>query len=173
VPPFVDKRQLLERLDPLLTANGLLRVNPDATEFVAHAASLALAGLPHYEEIWAGDMGNLVSVVAVASGERIAGIDLVRRKDLLAERLAGIEERVRIPAQALQLVLYERAIPQQERDYVLREARKGGLLPLGRARVATWMFALDEIALHATRFPGWPEAIGASELRKLLVSPTA
>jgi hypothetical protein len=173
VPLLVDKRQLLERLGPLLSANGLSRVSPDATEFVAHAASLALAGLPHYEEIWAGDMGSLVSVIAVASGERIAGVDLVRRKDLLAERLAGIEDRVRIPAQALQLVLYERAIPQQERDYVLREARKGGLLPMGRARVATWMFALDEIALHATRFPGWPESIGAGELRKLLVSPTA
>jgi hypothetical protein len=92
---------------------------------------------------------------------------------LLAERLAGIEERVRVPAQALQLVLYERALPQQERDHVLREGRKGGLLPVGRARVATWMFALDEIALHATRFPGWPDAVGAGELRKLLVSPTA
>jgi hypothetical protein len=35
------------------------------------------------------------------------------------------------------------------------------------------MFALDEIALHATRFPGWPDSIGAGELRKLLASPTA
>jgi hypothetical protein len=173
VPLLVDKRQLLARLAPLLSEKGLARVNPDAPDFVAHAASLALAGLPHYEEIWAGDMGSLVSVIAVASGERIAGVDLVRRKDLLAERLTGLEDRVRAPALALQLVLYERPVPPQERDFVLREARKGGLLPLGRSRVATWVFALDEIALHATRFPGWPDGVGAAELRKLLVSPTA
>jgi hypothetical protein len=173
MPPLVDKRQLLARLEPLLTGKGLARVFPDATDFVAHAASLALAGLPHYEQIWAGDMGSLVSVIAVASGERIAGVDLVRRKDLLAERLAGLEDRVRVPAQALQLVVYERPVAQQEREYVLREARKGGLLPLGRSRVSTWIFALAEIALHVTRFPGWPEAIGAAEMRKLLVSPTA
>src|SRR3954468_10234709 len=99
-----DKRELLRRLEELLTAKGLTRVHPDTSDPVAHAAGLALAGLPHYEQIWAGDLGTAVAVVAVASGERLAGDELVRRKDLLAERLTGLRERVNAPAQALQLV---------------------------------------------------------------------
>src|SRR4051812_19301918 len=98
---MVEKRDLLARLGELLTAKGLSRVHPDTSEPVAHAAGLALAGLPHYEQIWAGDMGTAVAVIAVASGERLTGNELVRRKDLLAERLAGLSERVNAPAQAL------------------------------------------------------------------------
>jgi len=170
---MVEKRDLLARLGELLTAKGLSRVHPDTSDPVAHAVGLALAGLPHYEEMWAGDLGSAIAVIAVASGERIAGNDLVRRKDLLAERLASLRERVNAPAQALQLVLYERPVPPEEREFVLREAKKGGLLPLGKAKVATFLFALAEPALHASRFSGWPEDLGPQELRKLLVSPAA
>src|SRR5256885_4267694 len=170
---MVEKRDLLARLGELLTAKGLSRVHPDTSDPVAHAAGLALAGPPHYEQIWAGDLGTAVAVVAVASGERLAGDELVRRKDLLAERLTGLSERVNAPAQALQIVLYERAVPPEEREFVLREARKGSLLPLGRSKVATFLFALAEPALHSSRFPGWPEDLGPQELRKLLVSTAA
>ena len=169
----LDKRELLDRLAELLTAKGLTRVHPDTAEPVAHAAGLALAVLPHYEQLWAGDLGSAVALVAVASGERLAGHELVRRKDLLAERLGGLQTRVNAPVQALQLVLYERPVPEQERDFVLREAKKGSLLPLGRSKVATFLFALSEPALHSSRFPGWPDDLGAQELRKLLLSPAA
>jgi hypothetical protein len=169
----VDKQELLGRLAALLTEKGLSRVHPDTSDPVAHAAGLALAGLPHYEQMWAGDLGSAVALVAVASGERLAGQELVRRKDLLAERLSGLRDRVNAPAQALQLVLYERAVPAEEREFVLREAKKGGLLPLGRSKVATFLFALAEPALHSSRFPGWPEDLGPEELRKLLLSPAA
>jgi len=169
----LDKRELLERLGALLTAKGLSRVHPDTSDPVAHAAGLALAGLPHYEQLWAGDLGTAVALIAVASGERLAGHELVRRKDLLAERLGGLRARVNAPAQALQLVLYERPVPPEERDFVLKEAKKGGLLPIGRSKVATFLFALAEPALHSSRFPGWPEDLGATELRKLLLSPEA
>ena len=47
----LDKAQLLARLDVLLTAAGLSRVYPEAPDPAAHAASLALAGLPHYEDL--------------------------------------------------------------------------------------------------------------------------
>jgi hypothetical protein len=168
----LDKRELLERLGALLTAKGLSRVHPDTSDPVAHAAGLALAGLPHYDQLWRR-LGTAVAVVAVASGERLAGHEFVRRKDLLAERLAGLRTRVSAPAQALQLVLYERAVPPEERDFVLREAKKGGFLPIGRSKVATFLFALAEPALHSSRFPGWPDDLGPTELRKLLVSPEA
>jgi hypothetical protein len=170
---MVDKRELLARLGELLTVKGLARVHPDTSDPVAHAVGLALAGLPYYDQVWAGDLGSAIALIAVASGDRIGGDELVRRKDLLAERLAGLRERVNAPAQALQLVLYERAVPPEEREFVLREARKGSLFPLGRSKVATFLFALAEPALHSSRFPGWPEDLGAQELRKLLVSPAA
>jgi hypothetical protein len=35
------------------------------------------------------------------------------------------------------------------------------------------VFSLAELALHASRFPGWPAALGSTELRKLLMSPAA
>jgi hypothetical protein len=170
---MVEKRELLARLGELLTAKGLSRVHPDTSDPVAHAVGLALAGLPYYEQVWAGDLGTAIALIVVASGERIAGAELVRRKDLLAERLAGLRERVNAPAQALQLVLYERPVPPEEREFVLREAKKGSLFPLGRSKVATFLFALAEPALHSSRFPGWPEDLGPQELRKLLVSPAA
>ena len=170
---MVDKRELLARLGELLTAKGLSRVHPDTSDPVAHAVGLALAGLPYYDQIWAGDVGASIALIVVASGERIAGSELVHRKDLLAERLTGLSERVNAPAQALQIVLYERAVPPEEREFVLREARKGSLLPLGRSKVATFLFALSEPALHSSRFPGWPDDLGPQELRKLLLSPAA
>ena len=173
MPKGLDKAQLLARLDPLLTAAGMSRVYPEAPERAAQTASLALAGLPPYEDLWAGDLGEVVALIAVASGARLTGADLVKRAELLAERVAALRNRVKAPVQALQLVVYERPVPAQEREFVLEQARKAGLLPMARARVATWVFALAELALHASRFPGWPAPLGSTELRKLLMSPAA
>ena len=169
----LDKAQLLARLDPLLTAAGMSRVYPEAPEPAAHTASLALAGLPPYDDVWAGDLGEMVALIAIASGARLTGADLVKRAQMLAERVAAMRNRVRAPVQALQLVVYEQPVPAQERDFVLEQARKVGLLPMARARVATWVFALEELALYASRFPGWPAPLGSTELRKLLMSPAA
>jgi hypothetical protein len=173
MPPVLDKAQLLARLEPLLGGAGMSRVYSGAGDATARAASLALAGLPHYDDLWAGDLGSVVALVAVASGARLTGIELVRRAELLAERVAAMKDRVNGPVQALQLVVYERPVPAQEREFVLEEARSTGIFPLARARVATWVLALSELALHASRFPGWPTQLGAAELRKLLVSPAA
>src|SRR5229473_1668535 len=161
MPQGLDKAQFLARLDPLLTAAGMSRVYPEARDPAAYAASLALAGLPHYDDLWAGDLGEVVALIAVASGARLTGADLVRRAEMLADRVAG-------PVQALQLVVYERPVPAQEREFVLDQARKAGVFPLARARVATWVFALGELALHATRFPGWPAQLGSTEQLALL-----
>ncbi len=163
MPQGLDKAQFLARLDPLLTAAGMSRVYPEARDPAAYAASLALAGL----------LGEVVALIAVASGARLTGADLVRRAEMLAERVAAMKDRVNGPVQALQLVVYERPVPAQEREFVLDQARKAGVFPLARARVATWVFALGELALHATRFPGWPAQLGSTELRKLLMSPAA
>ena len=173
MPPLLDKAQLLARLAPLLTAAGMSRVYPETPDHAAHAASLALAGLPHYEDLWAGDLGEVVALIAVASGARLTGAELVRRAELLAQRVGAMKDRVNGPVQALQLVVYERPVPAQEREFVLEQARKAGRFPLARARVATWVFALAELALHASRFPGWPAQLGSTELRKLLMSPSA
>ena len=173
MPLLIDKAQLLARLEPLMTAAGMSRVYPETPDPTAQAASLALAGLPPYEDVWAGDMGEVVALVAVASGARVTGVELARRAELLAQRVAAMKERVKAPVEALQLVVYERAVPAQEQKYVLENARKVGFPPLRRARVATWVFALAELALHASRFPGWPSQLAATELRKLLVSPAA
>jgi len=156
----LDKAQLLARLDPLLTAAGMSRVYPEAPEPAAHTASLALAGLPPYDDVWAGDLGEMVALIAVASGARLTGADLVKRAQMLAERVAAMRNRVRAPVQALQLVVYEQPVPAQERDFVLEQAR-------------TWVFALAELALYASRFPGWPASLASTELRKLLMSPAA
>src|SRR6266852_2432050 len=150
MPQGLDKAQFLARLDPLLTAAGMSRVYPETR-----------------------DPGEVVALIAVASGARLTGADLVRRAEMLAERVAAMKDRVNGPVQALQLVVYERPVPAQEREFVLDQARKAGVFPLARARVATWVFALGELALHATRFPGWPAQLGSTELRKLLMSPAA
>src|SRR5437660_3911659 len=173
MPPVVSKAQLLERLAPLLTGHGMARVYPDAPDSTAHAASLALAGLPHYDDLWAGDLGKVIALIAVASGARLTGVELVRRAELLAERVGALKDRVNGPVQALQLVVYERPLPAQEREFILEEARKAGLFPLARSRVATWLFSLSDLTLHVNRFPGWPAELGPAELRKLLVSPAA
>jgi hypothetical protein len=173
MPQGLDKGQFLARMEPLLTAAGMSRVFPEAREPAAYAASLALAGLPPYEDLWAGDLGEVLALIAVASGARLTGADLVKRAELLAERVAAMKNRVNGPVQALQLVFYERPVPVREREFVLDQARKVGVFPMARARVTTWVFALGELALHANRFPGWPAELGSTELRKLLMSPAA
>jgi len=171
--PLIDKAELLARLTPMMIAAGMARVYPETPDRTAYAASLALAGLPHYDDLWAGDMGNVIALVAVASGARLTGVELARRAELLAKRVAAMKDRVKGPVQALQLVVYERPVPAEERQFVLENARKVPILPLQRPRVATWVFALTELALHANRFPGWPPQLAAAELRKLLFSPAA
>src|SRR5437870_13871204 len=118
MPRGPDKALFLARLDPLLTAAGMSRIYPEAPEPVAHAASLALAGLPHYDDLWAGDLGKVIALIAVASGARLTGVELVRRADLLAERVGALKDRVNGPVQALQLIVYERPLPAQEREFI-------------------------------------------------------
>src|SRR5262249_23700819 len=148
----LDKAQLLARLDPLLTAAGLSRAYPEAPEPAAHTASLALAGLAPHEDLGAGDLGEGIALIPVASAARLTRGDVVKRAEMLAERVAAMKDRVNGPVQALQLVVYERPIPAQEREFVLEQARKAGRFPMSRARVATWVFALGELALHTSRF---------------------
>src|SRR2546428_10997336 len=93
MPRGPDKALFLARLDPLLTAAGMSRIYPEAPEPAAYAASLALAGLPHYEDLWAGDLGEVVALIAVASGARLTGADLVRRAGGVARRGPPAEER--------------------------------------------------------------------------------
>src|SRR3989442_2038641 len=99
MPKGLDKAQLLARLDPLLTAAGMSRVYPEAPEPAAHTASLALAGLPSYEDLWAGDLGEVVALIAVASGARLTGADLVRRAGVLAAPGAALKDRGKWPVE--------------------------------------------------------------------------
>jgi len=168
MPEHLDKKALLARLVAHFKLHGMVRVHPDATEPVARAALSALAGLPQYEQIWVGDSHPGAQLVLVASGERLPGVEFARRVDLVAQRADALRERVKGPVQALQLALYDRKVPAQELDFVLSRARSGAFFPFARGKVATWVFAMAEPALHAKRFRGWAPALSATELRKLL-----
>ena len=168
MPERLDKKALLARLVAHFTQYGLVRVHPDATEPVARAALLALAGLPQYEQIWVGDLHPGAQLVLVASGERLPGVEFARRVELVAQRAEALRARVKGPVQALQLALYDRQVPTQELDFVLSRAQRGGLLPFARDKVATWVFAMAEPALHANKFRGWAQELSAPELCKLL-----
>ena len=159
---------LQTRLTALLVDRGLSRVHPDATAMTARAALESLAGLPHYDQIWAGDLHSSVQLVAVASGERLPGVELARRAQLLVERAGAMSLRVKGPVQVLQLAIYERVVPRQESDFVLSRGRVGSLVPFARGRAATWLFALAEPALLSRRLRGWPSELSPDELRKLL-----
>lgn len=162
------KSTWLAKLENHLGAAGLVRVHADAVEPTARAALAAMAGLPHYELLWAGDLRLSFQVVAVASGERIAGVEFARRAQLLRERAVALSKRVAGEVQVLQLALYERAVPQQEREFVLGKARVASVWPLARGRVATWIVSLSERTLHAGAFRGWPQELAADQLRALL-----
>lgn len=162
------KAEFLPKLAAYLKEAGLSRVHADAIEPTARAAVAALAGLPHYEQIWVGDLRFSVQLVAVASGERVPGVEFARRAQLLRERALALSDRVKGEVQALQLAVYDRPVPPQERAFVLEKARVRSRWPLARGRVATWVVALGEPQIYPARFRGWPPELGADQLRALL-----
>jgi hypothetical protein len=162
------KSAFQRKLEQFLTTAGLTRVHPEAIEPTARAAVEALAGLPHYDQVWSGDLETTVQIVVVASGERVPGVEFARRAQMLRERAASLSTRVKGEVQVLQLALYERPVPAEEREFVLEKARVAPRWPLARGRVATWIVSLSEPALHASLFRGWPERLAADQLRALL-----
>jgi hypothetical protein len=164
----MTSKELQTRLAALLEERGLARVHPDSTALTARAALESLAGLPQYEQLWAGDLHGGVQLVAVASGERLPGVELARRAQLLVERASAMALRVKGNVQVLQLALYDRAVPRQESDFVLSKARVGSFVPFTRGKAGTWLFALAEPALLARKLRGWPPELAPDELRKLL-----
>src|SRR5213075_2156270 len=89
----MQKTDYLPKLAAFLKAAGLARVHTDAVEKTARQTYTALAGVPHYEQLWAGDLQSSVQIVAVASGERVIGVDFARRGLLMAERAVGLHDR--------------------------------------------------------------------------------
>ncbi len=162
------KADFLRTLDQFFRSKGLTRVHPEAIEPTARAAVEALAGLPHYEQIWAGDLQTTVQIVVVASGERLPGTEFARRAQLLRERAVSLSPRVKGEVQVLQLALYDRTVPQEEREFVVEKGRSAARWPLARGRVATWVASLSEPALYAGPFRGWPEELSPDQLRALL-----
>lgn len=162
------KAAFQRKLAEFLRTAGLLHVHPEAVEPTARAAVEALAGLPHYDQVWAGDLETTVQIVVVASGERVPGLEFARRAQMLRERAASLSTRVKGEVQVLQLALYERPVPAAERELVLEKARVAPRWPLARGRVATWIVSLSEPALYAGVFRGWPEQLSADQLRALL-----
>ena len=158
----------LRKLEHHLATAGMTRVHPESVEPTARAAVEALAGLPHYEQIWAGDLETTVQLVVVASGERLPGVEFARRAQMLRDRSITLSARVKGEVQVLQLALYERSVPAEEREFVVERAKVASRWPLSRGRVATWVVALAEPALYAGLFRGWPEALSADQLRRLL-----
>ncbi len=167
----MTRLELQTRLAAFLEERGLARVHPDATAMTARAALESLAGLPQYEQLWAGDLHTGVQLIAVASGERLPGVELARRAQLLAERASAMSLRMKGAVQVLQLVIYERAVPSQESDFVLSRGRVGSWMPLTRGKASTWLFALAEPALLVRKLRGWPQELSPDELRKLLAAP--
>lgn len=162
------KSAYLSKLERYLTLAGLSRVHADAVEPTARSALAAMAGLPHYEQMWAGDLRLSVQVLAIASGERVPGVEFARRAQLLRERALALSTRISGEVQVLQLALYDRAVPQPEREFVLDKARVASWWPLARGRVVTWIAALSEPALYSAGFRGWPDELSADQLRALL-----
>ena len=98
----MTKSEFLPKLATFLKAAGLARVHTDAVEKTARLAFAALAGSPQYEQIWAGDLQNSVQIVAVASGERVTGVEFARRAQLMRERAIGLHDSLYlIPAMFL------------------------------------------------------------------------
>jgi hypothetical protein len=166
----MTKTDYLPKLARFLEAAGLARVYADAVEKTARLALASLAGVPSYDQLWAGDLHNAVQIVAVASGERVTGVDFARRAQILRERAKGLAPKVGGDVQVLQLALYDRAVPSQERDFVVQKARVRPFWPLAKGRVATWIAALSEPAVYASRFGGWPQELSADQLRALFAA---
>jgi hypothetical protein len=162
------KAELLPRLETFFAAAGLTRVQPETTDRTGRAVLSALAGLPHHEQLWAGDLHLAVQVVVVTSAERLPGAEVARRASVLGRRGAVLSGKVKGQVQVLQLALYDRHVPPEERNFVLTKGRVGAFWPWSRAKVATWAYALAEPALHAAPFRGWPDELGDGPLRTLL-----
>jgi hypothetical protein len=162
------RAEYLSRLERYLAEAGLSRVHADSVDPTARAALAALAGVPHYEQIWAGDLRLSVQVIAIASGERVQGADFARRAQLLRQRAVSLSARVAGEVQVLQLVLYDRPVSVHERQGILSTARVAAWWPLARGRVVTWIASLSEPALYAGKFRGWPDELSADQLRALL-----
>jgi hypothetical protein len=162
------RADFLEKLATHLTATGLLRVHAESTEPTARAAVEALAGLPHFEQLWAGDLRLSLQIIVVASGDRVPGVEFARRARLLRERAASLSGRVKGEVQVLQLALYDRPVPVEERRFVVEKARVAQWWPFSAGRVATWVVAFAERALHSAPFRGWPPELSADQFRALL-----
>src|SRR5438128_618661 len=115
----VSKHQLVLRLREWLPQQAMFAVHPDEDEPTARATLECLAGLPPYEHVFVGDLNAQVAVLAVLSGERVPGSEVARRAHLLFERARVLAERRNGPVTALQLAVYEREVPKQERAFVL------------------------------------------------------
>lgn len=162
------KSDLLPRLDTFFSTAGLSRVHPETNEPTARAVLSALAGLPHHEQLWAGDLHLTVQVVVVTSAERLPGAEMARRAAVLGRRAAVLSGKVKGQVQVLQLALYDRHVPPEERNFVVAKGRVGSFWPWTRSKVATWVYALSEPALYASPFRGWPSELADGPLRTLL-----
>jgi hypothetical protein len=162
------KAEFLDKLAAHLTVTGLLRVHAESTEPTARAAVEAFAGLPHFDQLWAGDLHLSLQIIIVVSADRVPGVEFARRARLLRERAASMSGRVKGEVQVLQLALYDRPVPVEERQFVVEKARAARWWPFSHGRVATWVVAFGERALHAGPFRGWPSELGAEQLRALL-----
>jgi hypothetical protein len=94
-------------------------------------------------------------------------VELARRAQLLGQRARTLSERARGKVQVLQLAIYERPVPDQERSFVLDKARIAPLI--GRGRVATWIYSLSEPRLYPSKLRGLPPELAADRLSALLV----
>jgi hypothetical protein len=159
----MNRADFLSRLSAHLHEQaGLVRVHPDSTDPDARAALAALAGLPSSEQVWA----SAVQIVAIVSGERLTGVELARRARLLGQRARNLSERARAKVQVLQLAVYERPVPGEERSFVLDKARIAPLF--GRGRVATWIYALGESQFYSSKLRGVPAELSAERLASLV-----
>jgi hypothetical protein len=162
------KADFLNKLDAHLQTSGLTRVHAESSEPTARAAVEALAGLPHFDQVWAGDLRLSLQIVVVASGDRVPRVEFARRAHLLRQRAASLSGRAKGEVQVLQLALYDRQVPPEERQFVVENARVAPWWPLSRGRVATWVVALAEPALYAAQFRGWPQELSPDQFRALL-----
>ena len=167
MPAKIGREIFVRRLLPLLAELGMARAHPDAPEPTARAALEVMAGLPAYDLVHAGDVNDVIAVLAVLAGERVAGVEVARRAELLRQRAVALGERRGGVVSALQLMVYERPVPPEERAFVLEKARSMPLLG-GSVRVASWIAALAEPAVHSKRLTGWPPELSPGVLREQL-----
>jgi hypothetical protein len=160
----MTRNELFTRLAAhLLDKAALSRVHPDTTEPEARAVLAVLAGLPSSEQVWA----SAVQIVAIVSGERLTGVELARRAQLFAQRAKTLSERARGKVYVLQLAVYERAVPDEERAFILDQARSAPLF--GKSRVATWIYSLSESKLYSSKLRGLPQELSPEDLAALLL----